>query len=120
MYYKNYILLENNQCGLCWDLEFDKQGKKTHEDLSKHYHDFVPLDYCIQCKTPKFDQYGFQTHTAEIDKIAKIQNNGKDHKFISGMESQYRKQRKNRWIIRIVAVGLVGIVSTVGATSLIF
>lgn len=120
MHYKNYALLQNNQCGLCWDLEFDKQGKKTHEDGKRHYHDFVLLDYCIQCKAPKFDQYGFQTHTTEIDKIIKIHNNRKNHKFISRIESQYRKKRKHIWIIRIVGFGLIGIISTVGAISLIF
>ena len=112
--------MQNKQCGLCWDLEFDKQGKKTHEDLSRHYHDFVPFDYCIQCKAPKFDQYGFQTHTAEIDELIKIQNNGKDHKFISGIESQYRKKRKQKWVIRFVGAGSIGIISTVGVFNLIF
>jgi len=111
--------LQNEQCGLCWDLEFDKLGKKTHEDITKHYHDFVPLDYCNLCKEPKFDQYGFQTHTPEICAIEEIQKKRKDHKFISGIETKYNQKKKKR-IFKYLGICLIGVVSTFGTMNLIF
>ena len=102
--------MPNEKCGLCWDLEFDKKGNKTHEGFRKHYHDFVKFDYCLQCKEPKFDQDGFQTHTAEIDELLDIQNTGKDHKFISGVEAQQRLKQKIQY--RFFGLCVVGIFST--------
>lgn len=99
------MLLQNEQCGLCWDLEFDKQGKRTHKNTTKHYHDFVLLDYCIYCKEPKFDQYGFQTHTAEVDALLEIQNTRKNHKFISGIEAQKNQKKKMKKLVKYFGLG---------------
>ena len=50
------ILMPNEQCGLCWDLEFYKKGNKTHEGFRKHNHDFVKFDYFI-CAELFLQQY---------------------------------------------------------------
>jgi len=83
--------MQNEQCGICWDLEFDKQGNKTHEELNKYLHDFITLDYCVKCRGPKFDQYGFQTHLDDYHDFMTTQNTGIAHKFISGIEAKYQE-----------------------------
>ncbi|MDH3678163.1 MAG: hypothetical protein OEQ12_07680 [Nitrosopumilus sp.] len=110
--------MQNEQCGKCWDFEFDKKGNKTH-DLRKDYHNFVPLDFCILCKETKFDQYGFQTHTTKTHIISEIQKMEKDHKFVSGIETQYRnkRRRKNRFLVCFVV--FVGVSITAGLVNLI-
>jgi hypothetical protein len=112
--------MPNEQCGLCWDLEFDKKGNKTHEDFRKHHHDFVKFDYCLQCREPKFDQYGFQTHTAEIDEMLDIQKAGKDHNFISGIETKRKKQKLKYHFLEFFGFGIIGVFSTIGILNLFF
>jgi len=57
--------MQNEQCGICWDLKFDKQGKNTHGILNSH--DFSPFDFCQKCRQPKFDHDGFLTHPSIYD-----------------------------------------------------
>jgi hypothetical protein len=90
-----YTLMQNEQCGICWDLEFDKQGDKTHEKLNRNSHNFAPLDYCVKCREPKYDPHGFQTHPDETH-FMQNQNISISHKFISGIETKYQKKKKRQ------------------------
>ena len=96
MYDMNFTLMQNQQCGKCWNLEFDRQGSKTHEKLDEYSHNFVPLDYCIKCRKPKYDSHGFQTHPDEIHDLMQNQNINTPHKFISGIETKDQKKRKGK------------------------
>jgi hypothetical protein len=107
--------MQNEQCGICWDLKFDKQGDKTHEEYKDYSHNFVPLDHCVKCKEPKYDLNGFQTHPNETHDFTKIHNNAKSHKFISGNLTKYQEKQKRKKIVSTY-IGITFI--TVGITSL--
>ena len=89
-------LLQNEQCGICWELKTDKHGKHTHGML--HSHDFTPFDYCIKCKKPKFDHHGFLTHPSKYD-LSGEQNVILDHEFSSAIKLKENSKKKKRRII---------------------
>ncbi len=121
MHYVNYTLMQNEQCGICWNLEFDKQGDKTHEDLYNHAHSFVPLDYCIKCREPKYDQCGFQTHPENTRDFMQNQNIGMPHKFISGIETKYQeKRKKKRHFLIYIGLVLMGVTAITSVSNLFF
>ena len=98
--------MRNEQCGICWDLKFDKQGKTTHGIL--HSHDFLPLDFCIKCRQPKFDHQGFLTHPSVYDiRDSKIETH---HEFVSAINNKINSQKKKKIIFLLV--GIASIVAT--------
>jgi len=100
--------MQNEQCGLCWDLKFDKQGNKTHE--LNHRHDFIPLDYCEKCQEPKYDQYGLPTHPYNVHNFQEAQRMGLSHKFNSILEAKTKaKRRKHRTILAFIGVISMGV-----------
>lgn len=113
--------MQNEQCGKCWNLKFDRQGDKTHKDLNKNSHDFVPLDYCVKCLEPKYSQFGHQTHPDETYDFMQTQNAGMSHEFISGIETKFQEHKRNqKYVLRFFGIGLIGIVSIAGLSSLFF
>lgn len=82
--------MQNEQCGICWDLKYDKQGRHTHGILNSH--DFAPFDFCLKCKQPKFDHDGFLTHPSIYDlKDFNLQNY---HEFESAIASKTNAKRR--------------------------
>ena len=82
--------MQNEQCGICWDLKYDKQGKQTHGILSSH--DFSPFDFCLKCRKPKFDHEGFLTHPSIYDlNDSHLQDH---HEFISLIGAKTNSGRK--------------------------
>ena len=98
--------MRNEQCGICWNLKFDKLGRQTHGVL--HYHDFSPFEFCLVCKEPKFDQEGFLTHRSVFD----LNDSALDdfHEFVSEAYSKTTWRRK-------VALAMTGIVSVIAAAN---
>lgn len=82
--------MQNEQCGICWDLKYDKQGKHTHGILNSH--DFSPFDFCLKCKQPKFDHDGFLTHPSIYDLTDSHKQN--HHEFESAIEAKSTSGRK--------------------------
>ncbi len=114
-------ILENEQCGICWNLKFDKQGDKTHGDLNKNSHNFVPLDYCVKCSEPKYTQFGFQTHTDEINGLMQMQTMVISHRFISGIEANFQEEkRKKRNVFTFIGMASMGAALIVSISNLIF
>lgn len=112
--------MQNEQCGICWNLKFDKKGKKTHI-IENQPHDFAPMDYCLKCKNPKYDQFGVFTHPDTIGDIKMKQQIITDHIFISGNENKYqRKRQKQKRILLLTGIGLLVGMTFVGLTSFIF
>ena len=117
----NCTLMQNEQCGKCWNLEFDKLGFKTHEELNKYPHSFVPLDYCIKCRKPKYDSYGFQTHPDEIRNLIPNQNINTSHKFISGIETKYQENKKRqKHVFAYIGITITDIVIITSMLNLFF
>ena len=113
--------MQNEQCGKCWNLEFDKQGDKTHEESNKYWHSFVPLDYCIKCQKSKYDSYGFQTHSEKTHSFMQNQNIGTSHKFISGIKSKFQeKKKKQRPVFANIGIMTTEIIIIVGVLNLFF
>jgi hypothetical protein len=113
--------MENEQCGICWNLEFDKQGDKTHKKLNKYSHNFVPLDYCIKCLRPKYDSYGFQTHLDKIHNFVQNQNISISHKFISGVESKYQeKKRRRKHVFSCIGFMITNVIILANVLNLFF
>ena len=113
-------LMENEQCGICWNLKFDKEGNQTHVPNNQP-HDFVPLDYCLKCQNPKYDQYGFPTHPKNAQDREMGTGSQKDHMFVSGIEEQYqRKQRKQKLKLIFTSLGVAGITTLIGFSGLFF
>jgi len=115
----DHTLMQNEQCGICWNLEFDKQGDKTHKALSKNSHNFVPLDYCLKCREPKFDSHGYQTHPGETRDFMHTQQITKSHGFISGMKAmdQGKQKRQNR-VFTYIGIASIGLGAVSGAITL--
>jgi hypothetical protein len=112
--------MQNEQCGICWDLKFDKQGKQTHDDLN-NFHSFVSLDYCVKCKEPKYNQWGFQTHSFGVNDLKIIQISSIAHEFISGIEAEYpEKQRKNKHVFAFIGIISVRLTITASLSNLLF
>jgi hypothetical protein len=111
--------MENEQCGICWNLEFDKQGDKTHRKLNKYSHNFVPLDYCIKCRKPKYDSRGFQTHPDKIHNFVHNQNISISHEFISGIETKYQEKKKRQRHV-FAYIGIMITVATIVSVSNLF
>lgn len=103
--------MQNEQCGLCWDLKFDNRGNKTH-DL-KHLHVFTPFDYCAKCRESKYDSYGIPTHPKNKHDFLDTQHTQTNHKFVSGIKAMdQEKKRKQRNVL--VYIGIVSFcVSTI-------
>jgi hypothetical protein len=110
--------MQNEQCGICWNLKFDKQGEQTHSDL-KNFHNFVSLDYCVKCKEPKYNQEGVQTHCDEIFDVIFKQRSRISHKFISGIETEYQeKQRKKKHVFTFIGIISIGVILTTSLSNL--
>ena len=110
--------MENEQCGICWNLKFDKQGGYTHRDL-KNFHNFVSLDYCLKCNEPKYDQSGFPTHSRRKNESIPLGNSRKSHRFISGIQAEiHKKQRKKKRVFTIIVS--VGVVLTASLSNIFF
>ena len=113
--------MQNEQCGRCWNLKFDRLGDKTHEDLKNDSHKFVPLDYCVKCKKLKYDQFGIPTHQDVIDEKKKKKSTRITHNFISAIETKSQeKKRKKRKVFRFLGFGLGAITSMVTMSNLFF
>jgi len=112
--------MENEQCGICWNLKYDKQGDHTHRDRT-NFHEFVSLDFCVKCNKPKYDQSGFQTHYNEICDFIPFGNSRISHKFISGIQAKYQeKQRRKKNIFTAIGIVSLGAVLTVSLSNLFF
>jgi hypothetical protein len=112
--------LQNEQCGICWDLKLDKQGELTHNDL-KNFHDFVSLDFCVKCNESKYNQWGFQTHSFRTNNLKIIKISKISHEFVSGIEVEYReKQRKNKHIFTFIGIMSIGLTITASLSNLFF
>ncbi|MBA4453971.1 MAG: hypothetical protein ACO2Y5_06140 [Nitrosopumilaceae archaeon] len=99
--------MQNEQCGICWDLKYDKQGKSTHGVL--HPHDFSPIDFCAKCKEPKFDHQGFLTHRSEFDLNT---STSKHHVFVSSTNAINNSQKRKKLVF-----ALGGIASTIATAN---
>lgn len=97
--------MQNEQCGICWDLKYDKQGKSTHGVL--HPHDFSPIDFCIKCRKPKFDNRGFLTHPSEYDLE---DSESTHHPFISSFHAKNNSQKKKKIIFALG--GITSVIAT--------
>ena len=108
--------MQNEQCGKCWNLKFDRTGEKTHNQ-NKNSHNFVPLDYCEKCLVLEFDQNGIPTH---INKDDKLQINGKKitHKFTSANARKVQKKKRKRIVFRLIGGSLIAIVSIASISNL--
>ena len=112
--------MENEQCGICWNLKFDKQGGYTHIDL-KNFHNFVSLDYCLKCREPKYDHHGFQTHPNELNNFFSTQSIEISHNFISGIEAKHRKeQKRHRHFFTYIGIASATIALITGISNLFF
>lgn len=98
--------MQNEQCGICWDLKLDKKGRQTHGLL--HSHDFTPFDYCTKCKKPKFDNDGFLTHPNRYE-LTTEESLLLDHEFFSARYAKEMSKRKRRKTI-IAISGTVTVV----------
>lgn len=87
--------MQNEQCGICWDLKYDKQGKHTHGILNSH--DFSPFDFCQKCRQPKFDHDGFLTHPSIYD-LNDLHLEGR-HEFVSAIAAKTNTRRKITLVI---------------------
>ena len=94
--------MQNEQCGICWDLKYDKQGNHTHGTLNSH--DFSPFDFCLKCRQPKFDHDGFLTHPSiyDLDHL-NLENH---HEFVSSFTRKINSRRKK---MTLVVCGIVAI-----------
>lgn len=92
--------MQNEQCGICWNLKLDKNGKHTHDQM--YSHDFTPFDYCIKCNKPKFDHQGFLTHPSKYD-LTDQQSAILDHEFFSAINSKHLARKKRRKIVLVVS-----------------
>ena len=108
--------MENEQCGLCWDLKYDNRGKATHVS-GYHPHDFVPFDFCLKCKKPQYDQFGIPTHFIDID-LSKDQEKKNSHKFCSALKRK-SKEKTRRKRIAIALIGVISFGFSIGIINLI-
>lgn len=100
--------MENEQCGICWNLKYNKQGEKTHSDRNENFHNFVSMDYCVKCKKPEYNQFGIQTHPEEKNDFSKNKSLEKSHKFISGIQTEYqenKRRKRNVFLFFLVSAG---------------
>jgi len=107
--------MSNEQCGMCWDLKFDKNGNQTH---GLKHHDFIPLDYCAKCGKPQYDQYGQLTHPYVVHDFSQVQIIGLPHKFISTIKERTKgKKQKHRKFLAFIgmsSISVFGILSYAG------
>lgn len=101
--------MQNEQCGICWNLKFDKKGNDTHGSL--HPHEFTPFDYCTECRQPKYDHHGFQTHLSTHN-FMWAHKGSSPHKFVSALESEIKNKRRKQLIV----LALGGISTIIAAT----
>ena len=112
--------MQNEQCGICWNLKFDKQGEKTHTDQN-NFHNFVSLDYCIKCREPEYDQFGLATHQDKKYDFIQSPTSSISHEFISGIETKsVEKKRKKRSVFSWIGIVSFGIGLTVSLSNLFF
>jgi len=116
--------MQNEQCGLCWDLKFDRYGTRTH-DLKRTSdfipHNFTPLDYCVRCRKPEYDPHGLPTHPYIAHNFQESQKYGLSHKFNSASEDKTKtKRQKRRIILACFGVSSVGITTVFNFSSLLF
>lgn len=97
--------MQNEQCGICWDLKYDKEGRETHGAL--HPHDFSPFDFCVKCKEPKFDHQGFLTHPNEFDLEYSFFTH---HAFVSSITQKNNSQKRKKLVFALA--GIASIVAT--------
>lgn len=111
--------MENEQCGVCWDLKFDNRGQETHDQKSPH--DFIPIDYCTKCREPKYDPHGIQTHTENIHDFFKPTNKIINHKFKSRIfaKSQEKEAKQKNILFYFVLVS-TGITAVLNIPKIIF
>lgn len=108
--------MSNEQCGMCWDLKLDKNGKQTHE--LKH-HDFIPLDYCKKCGKHQYDQYGNLTHPYVVHDFSEIETFGLPHEFVSSIQEKNSSQwKKHRMVVTFI--GISGFLSLISFTNPFF
>ena len=88
--------MENEQCGICWNLKYDKKGQKTHRDLNVNSHTFVAMDYCVKCKKPEYNQFGIQTHPDEKHDFHQDKNSEKPHNFVSGIKTEFQEKKRRK------------------------
>lgn len=101
--------MQNEQCGICQELEFDKTENKTHTDQKKYEHDFVPLDWCAKCDEPQYDSDGIETHPS---KYFPNEMSFADHDFVSRTEAEHHENReKRKETATYVGVGVAAIAS---------
>ena len=93
--------MQNEQCGICWELKYDKQGRETHGVL--HQHDFSPFDFCAKCKEPKFDHQGFLTHPSEFD----LKNSTLHHLFVSSIYTKNNSLKRKKLIFTLGGVASI-------------
>lgn len=110
--------MENEQCGQCWGLKFDNQGKETHNQ--KYIHDFISIDYCVNCKKPKYDSFGIQTHPENIYDY--LTSNKKDnHKFYSRINAEYiEMKRKQKNILVYFTILFSGVTAVLNIPNILF
>ena len=94
--------MQNEQCGICWDLKYDKQGRKTHGVLNSH--DFSPFDFCVKCKEPKFDHQGFVTHRSEFDLE---HSDSTHHAFVSSIKAKKISQKRKTVVFTIGGIASI-------------
>ena len=102
--------MQNEQCGICWKLKFDRNGKRTHGISDSH--DFTPFDYCTKCKKPKFDHDGFVTHPSKYD-FSQKQSLVIDHEFSSAANTKEISRKKKQKIIVAVTGAITLVVSPI-------
>ena len=113
--------MQNEQCGICWNLKFDRQGDATHEEPKIDSHKFVPFDYCVKCQKLKYDQFGMPTHLDVIDGFIQSKSIRISHNFISSIDTKSQeKVRKKRNVFRFLGLGLVVVTSMVTISNLFF
>ena len=103
--------MQNEQCGICWELKYDKQGRETHGVLRQH--DFSPFDFCVKCKEPKFDHQGFLTHPSEFDLNESFSLH---HVFVSSINTKNNSQKRKKLIFTLD--GIASIVATANSNLL--
>lgn len=112
--------MQNEQCGICWNLKFDRQGQQTHSDL-KNIHNFVSLDYCVKCKEPKYNQRGGPTHSDETYDVLLTSSSRISHNFISGIEAENQdKQKKKKNIFAFIGIISLGVIMSASLSNLFF
>ena len=110
--------MENEQCGLCWNLKFDNRGKATHGS-ENHPHDFIPFDFCLTCRRPQYDQFGIPTHDEKIKNL-KDNPGGNTHNFCSAIKKKSQEKKRTKKIGIAVITIIFSSITSLGLFNLFF